>query len=140
MSAQPVALLLPGASPPPDRIEPSRYVAMSCWLLRAAFDACVICPTLSSRLIRDNRSATRVATGCDASWYGSPVAAFAVWVSTTVPTTASARLPIAATVATVRLDRATIACSLPGEGPGRRTHCRDGRHDGGDGQHIEINI
>ena len=67
MFAHEVALLGLGAEPPPDSSEPSRNVVMSA-LLTAPRSACVIWPSFSFRLIRDSRSATRVATGSDGSW------------------------------------------------------------------------
>src|SRR5215467_8446634 len=33
---------------------------------------CCICKTFSSNVIRETRSATRIAIGCEGSWYGAP--------------------------------------------------------------------
>jgi hypothetical protein len=68
MSAHPVGVLSAGAEPPPERIDPMRYAVMSCGLVSAARSTCASWPSLSSRVIRPSRSATRAGTGCAGSW------------------------------------------------------------------------
>src|SRR5688572_19301535 len=73
MLAQDVALLGEGAEPPPESSEPSRNWVI-CAFETAARSAWVIWPIFSSRLIRESRSLTRVATGRVGSWYGRTAA------------------------------------------------------------------
>src|SRR6266511_3534085 len=88
MFAQEVALLGDGAEPPPDSSEPRRNCVI-CALVTASRSAWVIWPSFSSRLIRDSRSFTRVATGRLGSWYGR-TAAPAEPVRSHTPTTVEA--------------------------------------------------
>src|SRR5437773_10400315 len=74
MSAHEAGVFGLGTEPPPDSSEPSRYVMMSPPLPTAPRSAWVIWPTLSARVIRDMRSATRCWTGSDRSRYGRPCA------------------------------------------------------------------
>src|SRR5690349_16208432 len=69
MLAHDVALFGDGAEPPPESSDPRRNCVI-CALVTALRSAWVIWPSFSSRLIRDSRSLTRVATGRLGSWYG----------------------------------------------------------------------
>ena len=62
-----------GAEPPPESTDPNRNWVI-CAGVTEARSAWVIWPSFSSRLMRDNRSLTRVATGWVGSWYGSTAA------------------------------------------------------------------
>src|SRR3954453_21475381 len=73
MLAQDVAVFGLGAEHPPESTEPSRNWVI-CALVTEPRSAWVIWPSFSSRLIRDSRSLTRVATGWVGSWYGSTAA------------------------------------------------------------------
>src|SRR5262245_59304888 len=74
MSAHPAGVLLAGTDPPPDRIEPMRYVATSVTFVSEERSTWVIWPIFSSSDMRGSRSATRVATGSEGFRYGSPAA------------------------------------------------------------------
>src|ERR1700755_1352472 len=74
MSCQPAGVFCVGVEPPPDRIEPRLYLAMSLLEGSARRSACVIWPTFSASVIRPRRSETRWSTGSELSRYGSPCA------------------------------------------------------------------
>src|SRR3954451_12755664 len=74
MSAHDEGVLGAGTDPPPLSSEPRKYVPMSDGRVIAWRSACVIWPTFSARVIRDNRSFTRSARLRDESRYGSPCA------------------------------------------------------------------
>src|SRR2546423_12346923 len=74
MSAHPAGVFGVGVEPPPERMEPSRAVAV--WAGVAAWrSASVICPILSSSVIRAIRSVTREETGACGFLYKGVVAA-----------------------------------------------------------------